>query len=91
MRATGMPDWIVAIVASHRRLDARERADRRGNRLRDAGELQRQSVMMPSVPSADEQPRQVVAGGGFARPRAVRITAVGEHDAQASTLSRMVP
>ena len=66
MRATGMPDWIVAIVGVAGGLDRRERADAAGNRLRDAVQLQRElGDDAERAFRADEQPREVVAGRGF--------------------------
>ena len=85
MRATGMPDWIVRIVAL-------QAASTDGN-----GQMPPEIASgMPCSFSgdlgddaeralrADEQPRQVVAGGGFlrARLRGRDHLAIGEHDLQ---------
>ena len=81
MRATGMPDWMVAMVAL-------QAASIEGN-----GQMPPEIASgMPCSLSvsdgddaerafrADEQPRQVVAGGGFLRPpRGADDLAVGEH------------
>ena len=51
------------------RLDARERADAAGDRLRDAVQPERQlGDDAERALRADQQPGQVVAGGGFLRP-----------------------
>ena len=94
MRATGMPDWMVAIDGVAGGLDGRERADAAGDRLRDAVQLQRQlGDDAERAFGADQQPGEVVAGGGLASraapsspPRRSAITALS-----ASTLSFMVP
>jgi hypothetical protein len=71
MRATGMPIWIVAMTASQAASTLGERADAARDRLGDAVQLQRQfGDDAERALRADEEPRQVVAGRGFARPRA---------------------
>ena len=73
MRATGMPIWIVAMTAVAGRLDARERADAAGDRLRDALQLQRQRRDdAERAFRADQQPRQIIAGRALFRALAGR-------------------
>ena len=84
MRATGMPDWMVAMAALQPASTDGKRTDAAGDRLRNAVELQRQlGDDAERALRADEQPRQVVAGGGFLRaPRRRDHLAVRQHDLQ---------
>ena len=88
-----MPDWIVAITVSTAPAEVAERADRRGDRLRDAVEAQLHLGDDPErALRADEEPRQVVAGRRLARPAAGRTTRPSAvTTVSPSTFSRIVP
>ena len=66
MRATGMPVWMVVMVALQVGLDRREWTDAARDRLRDAVQAQRDlGDDAERSFGAHEQPREVVAGRGF--------------------------
>ena len=94
MRATGMPDWMVAIAALQAASTDGKRTDAAGNRLGNAVQLHRDlGDDAERALRADEQPRQVVAGGGFlgaarGRDRSRRSAST---TFSASTLSFIVP
>ena len=86
MRATGTPSWIVAITVSTAPVDRVERSRPPPTTASGSGcSRSVTSVITPSVPfGADEQARQVVAGGRLARARPGRDDpAVGQHHRQA--------
>ena len=93
MRAIGMPYWMVAITVRQAASTVGKAADRGRDRLRDALQAERQlGDDAERALRADQEPRQVVAGGGLLRAvrrldqRPSGITAV-----RFSTLSFIVP
>ena len=94
MRATGMPDWMVMIVALQAASTDGNGQTPADDRLGNAIQLQRHlGDDAERALGADEQPREVVAGGGFlgaarGRDRSRRSASTA---LSASTLSRIVP
>ena len=84
MRATGMPDWMVRMVALQAASTDGNGHTAAADRLGNAGEPQRQlGDHAERALRADDQPRQVVAGGGLlGAPRGVHHLAVRHHHLQ---------
>ena len=94
MRATGMPDWMVRMVALQAASTDGNGQTPDGDRFRDAGQLQRQlGDDAERAFRADHQPREIVAGrrtsSRGARWSSARRSAITTFSA--STLSFMVP
>ena len=82
MRAIGMPDWMVRIAVLQQASTEGNGQTAAGNRLRDAGQLERQfGDDAERAFRADHQAREIVAGRGLlGAPRGVDHLAVGQHD-----------
>ena len=92
MRATGIPYWMARTVPAGG-FDVREGADRRSDRLRDALQPQRHfGDDAERALRADQEPRQVVAGGGlFGAAAGLMMLPSGSTTVRARTFSRIVP
>ena len=93
MRATGMPAWMAAIAVSQQPRTTGKRqtpaATASGNAVQPQGHLGDDAER---AFGADEQPREIIAGRGFARaPRCGISSPFGSTTFSASTLSFMVP